>query len=328
MIRRFLTYHPLMKIFSLGLACILWVIIRGEKLTEMTVNIPVKFENLPTGTIMNADVPTSIRLKLRGTKLRMGKMNEDFFTPYVINLEGAKMGHNSHWIYAEDFKIPFGVSINRIQPQNIHVLLSKIITKPVVVEPRVVGNPMPGYSLKSVQINPTQVQIQGDQSQVELISVLGTEEINLDGRSTSFQGDFNVDLRGYRANVLVPTVHVQVEIEEKSGTETILSVPVRWSDTQGEALKKVQARIVPETITMKVTGRLSQVFEIVKNPPSPMLNVKQLSTSLRGGREALISLDLPDVEGMKFEVEPKAVKLIYEQQQQAQPSQPQAAPQP
>ncbi|MEZ4845823.1 MAG: CdaR family protein [Bdellovibrionota bacterium] len=321
-----------MKLFSLALACGLWFVIRGEKLTEMSVNIPVKFENLPAGTIMNSDVPNTIRLKLRGSKLRMAKMNEDFFTPYVINLEGSKMGHNSFGFMPKTSKCHFGVSINRIQPQNIHVLLSKIMTKPVTVEPRIVGNPMPGFSLKSVQINPTQVQIQGDQAQLELINVLGTEEINLDGRSTSFQGDYDVDLRGYRANLLVSTVHVQVEIEEKTGTETILSVPVKWTEAQAEEIKKDGARIQPETVTMKVSGRLTQVFEIVKNPISPTLNAKQLNAALRGNREAVIFLDLPVAEGMKFEVEPKAVKLIYEpkQPEEAQPQeQPQqAAPQP
>ncbi|MCC7459931.1 MAG: YbbR-like domain-containing protein [Proteobacteria bacterium] len=319
MIRRFFTYHPLMKLFSFGLACVMWVIIRGEKLTEMSVNIPVKFENLPAGTIMSGDVPDMIRLKLRGTKLRMGKMDDDFFTPYVINLDGAKMGNNSFWIYAEDFKVPFGVSINRIQPQNIHVLISKTATKPVSVEAKVVGNPMPGFSAKSISVNPTQVQIRGDQAQLDLINVLNTEEINLDGRSTSFQADFPIDLRGYRVNLLTPTVHVTVEIEEKTGTETILSVPVRWTEANGVDMKKDGARCLPETVTMKVTGPLSKVFEIVKNAPSPMLNQRQLNSALRNNREAMIDLDLQAIEGMKLEVEPKAVKLIYEQQQQAEP---------
>jgi YbbR domain-containing protein len=312
MIKRFFMHHPMMKLFSLLLACALWVVIRGEKLVEMSVNIPVKFENLPAGTIMTGDLPDMIRLKLRGTKLRMEKMDDDFFTPYVINLEGARMGNNTYWIYAEDFKIPFGVNINRIQPQIIHVALAKTVTKPVNIEPKISGSPMPGYEVKSMQINPTQAQIRGDQGQLDLIQVLTTEEINLDGRSVSFEGDFAVDLRGYRVSLLTPTAHVTVEIEEKTGSESILNIPIRWTEENAVAMRKANAHIETETASIKVTGPLTKVFEFIKTPPSPMLNQKQLLSALRNRRETMINLDMPAIEGMQFEVEPKAVKLVYD----------------
>jgi len=318
MIRHFFTHHPLMKLFSLFLACGLWVVIRGEKLVEMSVNIPVKFINLPAGSIMTGDVPDMVRLKLRGTKLRMEKMDDDFFTPYVINLEGARMGNNTYWIYAEDFKVPFGVNINRIQPQTIHVNLAQTITKPVNVEAKVSGNPMPGYQVKNILVNPTQVQIRGDQVQLDAIQTLTTEDINLDGRSVSFEGDFTVDLHGLRVSLLTPTVHVSIQIEEKTGSENILNVPIRWTEENGIAMKKAGARIQPETVSIKVTGPLTKVFEFIKTPPSPMLNQKQLLNAIKGRREALINLDMPAIEGMQFEVEPKAVKLIYEAQVQKQ----------
>lgn len=311
MIKRFFTYHPLMKIFSLLFACSLWFVIRGEKLREMSVNIPVRFQNLPAGTIMTGDVPDMIRLKLRGTKMRMAKMDDEFFAPYNINLEAAKMGDNTFWIYSEDFKVPFGVTIDRIMPQLIHITLSKTVIKPVTVEAKTTGNPMPGYVLKSVQVNPSQVQIRGDENQLGLIKLLTTDEINLDGRSSSFEGDFSVDLRGFRVNLLTPTVHVAVAIEEKTGSETILSVPVKWTEQDGVLMKKANAHCQPETVSIKFTGPLSKVFDLVKNPISPALNHKQLAAALRQHREAMIDLDMPTVAGVQFEVEPKAIKLVY-----------------
>ena len=263
---------------------------------------------------MTGDVPDMIRLKLRGTKLRMEKMDDEFFAPYVINLEGAKMGQNTYWIYAEDFKIPFGVNVDRIQPQTIHVTLAKTILKPVNIEPKISGTPMPGYSLKIVTVNPTQVQIRGDQTQLDQIQSLSTQEINLDGRSVTFEDDVPVDLLGYRVGLLTTTVHVKVEIDEKTGTETILGVPVRWTEQNGIMMEKTNAHCQQDSVSIKVTGPLSRVFDLVKNPPSPMLNQKQLTSALKNRREAMISLDMPAVEGVKFEVEPKAVKLIYDAQ--------------
>jgi YbbR domain-containing protein len=310
-VRRFFTEHPLMKLFSLALACGLWFVIRGEKLTEMSVNIPVKFQNLPAGTIMTGDIPDMIRLKLRGTKMRMAKMDDDFFVPYAINLEGAKMGDNTFWIYPEDFKVPFGVNIDRIVPQLIHVVLSKTVMKPVNVEAHIVGTPMPGYSMTSVQISPTQVQIRGDQPQLDVIQTLVTDEINLDGRKSSFEGDFSIDLRGYRVSLLTPMVHVKVDINEKVGSETILAVPIRWTEANAALMNKNSAGCSVISASVKITGPVSKVFELVKDPPSPMLNQKQLISALKQHREALISLDMPKIEGVQFEVEPKVVKLIY-----------------
>lgn len=309
--KRFFTYHPWMKFFSLLFACSLWLVIRAEKQREMSVNIPVRYQNLPAGALMTGEVPDMIRLKLRGTKMRMANMDDEFFAPYNINLEGAKMGLNTFRIYPEDFKVPFGVTIDRIQPQMLHITLSKTVIKPVSVEAKMTGNPMPGYILKSVQVNPSQIQIRGDESQLDTIKDLHTEEINLEGRSASFEGDFSVDIHGYRVNLLTPTVHVMVTIEEKTGSETILSVPIKWTEADGIWMKKTNAQTQPETVSVKITGPLSKVFELVKNPPSPMLSHKQLVSALKNRREAMIGLEMPEMDGVQFEVEPKTIKLIY-----------------
>ena len=79
-------------------------------------------------------------------------------------------------------------------------------------------------------------------------------------------------------------------------------------------MKKLNARIVPEKASVKVSGPLTKVFEFIKTPPSPMLNQKQLHNALRFHREALINLDMPAIDGMQFEVEPKSVKLEYDEQ--------------
>lgn len=311
MIKRFFTYHPMMKLFSLFFAASLWFVIHSEKLREMSVNIPVRFQNLPPGSIMTGEIPDMIRLKLRGNKMRMAKMDDEFFAPYNINLEGAKIGHSTYPIYPEDFKVPFGVSIDRIQPQVIHVTLSKTVIKPVNVEAKMVGTPMPGYMLKSVQVDPSQVQIRGDEIQIEEVKNLTTEEINLDGRSSSFEGDFSIDMRNKRLNLLTPSVHVSVNIEEKTGSETILSVPIKWTEQEGILMKKYNAHPQLESVSIKFTGPLSKVFELVKNPPSPALSHKQLVSALRGRREAMIDLEMAPMDGIQFEVEPKAIKLIY-----------------
>ncbi len=313
MIKRFFTYHPFMKMFSLLLASLLWFAIRTEKHREMNVNIPIRYVNLPSGTTMAGPIPDMIRLKLRGSNLRMAKMDDEFFSPYQINLEDANMGLNTFRIFSEDFKVPFGVTIDRIQPATIHVDLAKSIIKAVPIDAKIVGHPAPGFAFKSKKVSPMEVQIRSYPAQLDMIQSLRTEEIPLDGKNRSFEGDFKVDTRGLNVAVLNSSVHVVVEIEEKKGTETILSIPIRWSDQDGILLKKSNAHFVPDTVSIKITGPSSKVFDLVKTPPSPMVSHKQVVSALKQRKEALIRVDLPKINSIQFEVEPRTVKLVYGQ---------------
>jgi YbbR domain-containing protein len=215
MMRSIFTSHPLMKLLSLLLALALWIFVRGEKQKELNVNIPVKYQNLPTGMMMVGDYPDMIKLKLRGPKSRMAKLDDKFFTTYIIDLDGIKPGQNPYWIYAEDFKVPFGISVDRIQPQSFQINVAKSSYKSVPVTANLVGEPLEGYVVKSVKVDPPQVQIRSYNDLLNRISAFKTVSIDLEGRSRSFEGDFDIDRGKYKVTLMAEKVHVVVEIESK-----------------------------------------------------------------------------------------------------------------
>ena len=271
----------------------------------------MKYLNVPAGMLVTGDIPDMIRLKIRGSKMRLAKINEEFFAPYQINLEGATTGKNIYRIYSDDFKVPFGVNVDRVQPAAINVTLDKSIFKTITINPNITGAPAPGYVFKIARVKPSEVQIQSYAALLNQVDSLGTEEINLSGRHKSFEGDYKVDTKGFNVSLLNQTVHVSVEIDEKKGSDTVLSVPIRWQDSDAVLMNRAGGKIQPDTVSIKITGATSKVFDLVKNPPTPGLNRKEFLASLKQRKDASIHVELPPIDGIDFEVEPSTVKLIY-----------------
>ena len=203
-----------MKLVSLLLAALLWFTIRADRQQAMTFRIPLQYQNLPEGTMITEDVPGNIRVRLRGSKMKMANMGEEFFAPYVVNLEEAKIGDNARRVYRSDFKVPFGVNIVEIKPEILQFNLGKALTKVVPVEPKIVGFPAKGYRLKSVDVSPSEVQIRSHLSQLDSIQKLYTEEINLEGRRRSFDGRYKLNTLDFDIMTFNEKVGISFEIEK------------------------------------------------------------------------------------------------------------------
>lgn len=300
-----------MKIFSICLAILFWFIIRNEKQKEITVNIPVRYQSIPEGLVMSESPVDMVRVKLRGSKTRLSKMDDEFFSPYQINMEGAVSGKNTFRLYPEDFKVPFGVTIDRIQPAVININMEKLALRTVPIKPKLVGQPPAGFVVKSVRAVPFELQVQSFESQLKQIDSFSTEPIQLAGHQKSFDGDFKIESKGFKLSANDQIVKVFVEIEEKKDVKTISSVPIHVSSQDQAMIKKLKASLSPTIVNIKATGPESRLEYLSKNPPQVMLDRKQLSAALKSKKDSKIDVEMNKVEGVQFELEPSVVKLVY-----------------
>lgn len=311
MIKRIFTDHPIMKMISICLAVLFWFVIRNEKQRELTVNIPVRYQNIPEGLIVTENPIDMIKLKLRGSKTRLAKMDDEFFSPYQINLEASVPGKNTFRVYPEDFKVPFGVVIDRIQPQIINLTMERLALKIIPIKPKTIGQPAQGYVVKTIRTIPSEIQLQSYDSQLKKIESFSTEPIQLSGHQKTFEGEFKIDSKGIVLGSNEQMVKVSVEIEEQRQSQTISSVPIRLG-TQDEALmKKLRITFVPSTVSVRVSGPESRVAYLQKNPPQVIVNRKQWIAAIKSKKDSKIQLEVNKVEGVQLDIEPSAVKLVY-----------------
>ncbi len=175
------------KILSLTAAIVLFLFYRVNTLDERFFSVKLEVR-VPADYTVAAPHPQSARITLRG--------EEDLIYPILENDIVAYVDltiHESEGVFRAPVKVQKqGTALDvepleiRVEPPEITVTLEREIQKSVVVVPRVTGNPARGYELARFTLTPSDVEVKGAASHVEPITEVLTEEIDLSGRSESF----------------------------------------------------------------------------------------------------------------------------------------------
>jgi YbbR domain-containing protein len=90
------------------------------------------------------------------------------------------------------------------------VKLDETVTKVVPVKPSITGMPETGFHIKSVDVEPRNMVIQGLRSEVRKINEIGTDTIDISGAKTSQTQEVNIDAAG--ANIKPEKDRVRVTV--------------------------------------------------------------------------------------------------------------------
>lgn len=303
--RAFFTKNPLMKLLALSLSMALWWFVRSERQNEKTVDVPVSYTSPPKELIFASDLQKTIRLRLRGPQSKLTKVDEDYFSSHVVNLSNAVPGQNSFWLYEDDFRLPFGVYVTQIYPQAIRVALKPRRIGTIEIKPRFRGELPPGMEISNVKVTPSSVSFESYQDELDKIKFFQTEPIMLTNRTQSFDGEYRIDTKAHQGVLVTNNVKVEVALVEKEISETIPAVPLEL----GPAYEDIV--IEPDSVSIKVSGPLSRVLTVVKQPPKPFFNASELSSLVRKQKDAQIKVQMPNVEGVTLTVSPESVWVRF-----------------
>ena len=170
-----------LKTSALLLAVLVWAIISGQEKTysEKTLKIPIEIINVsPNMEVVNLQ-PEEARVSLKGTANLISEIRPENM---AIKIDLKNINESSKLNYfAEDYlEIPQGIQIISIHPKMIEVYVEEFDTKEVPVKIRFRGQLKKPLKMKEAKVIPDRVTIIGYKSQLSNITVVLTEEVNLD----------------------------------------------------------------------------------------------------------------------------------------------------
>ena len=174
-----------LKLFSLGLAFALWLVVAGEQRVEHALSVPLKLTQLPEKMALINDPAGFVTVKLRGPKSLVTALAPD---EVDLNLELSRLkeGENQVPIRAEQFGLPRGVEVLQISPSRVRLVLEPVVEREVRVAARVEGAPAPGYYLNRIVVRPDRVKVVGPRSEVNRVARVYTSAVSIEGRSRDF----------------------------------------------------------------------------------------------------------------------------------------------
>jgi DNA integrity scanning protein DisA with diadenylate cyclase activity len=115
------------KLGALVLVTVAWLILAAQQQISINTTAPVRYSNLPGELIVDRDSTSNVILTLAGRRHRIeGLKNHD--THVLVDLNKLAVGE--HWmkISRKNLALPAGIKVDRINPQEIAVILRPLTT--------------------------------------------------------------------------------------------------------------------------------------------------------------------------------------------------------
>lgn len=191
--RRLIAKEWLPCLISLVLAVILWYNVGGEKTVDTNVMIPVEVINLPRELVISNQFKRQIEVTVNGPRSLILALENQQITRQ-IDLSDATPGTKVVTNEVGSIDFPRGIDVLRIQPSSIILSLDKLVQRTFPINPVTTGQPMIGYILKRLIMDPEVVSITGPETMLGNYEVLRTKVINIAGLNKSIQTQVPLDL--------------------------------------------------------------------------------------------------------------------------------------
>jgi len=190
-----------LKVVSVVLAALIWLVVSGEQIVERGFRIPLEFSNLPAGLELASDAPTVVDVRVRGSSGALSRLTPGELVA-ILDLRQAKTGQRLFHMTGGDVRAPFGVDVVLVTPSSLAITFEPSASKQVTVAPVVEGQPAAGFEVRQVTSDPAIVLVSGPTTAVRATAEAITEPISVAGASSTVTEVVNV-------GVSDPAVHLR-----------------------------------------------------------------------------------------------------------------------
>ena len=178
--------NPGLKLFALAAALLLWFLVKGGQPADRMVSARIEFRDLPRGLVLVSRSDGPVLLRLQGPRRLLNAMALD---EVAVSLAARELreGNNVIPLAAADILgAPRGVEVVEVSPRSLRLQVDAVVQREVQVQPRIEGDPRPGFVVRRVQFEPHAVKIAGPRSEVRGNTQAFTLPVSVAGRSEGF----------------------------------------------------------------------------------------------------------------------------------------------
>lgn len=216
MIKKVFFGNLALKVSAVILAVILWIFVISKGQTEMSLNVPIEYSNIPAGLEIARHAAKSASVVIR-THESLSKTIRQENVQVFVDVSRAKKGEGIFSLKKDDVKLPYPATILKIDPATVKIVFEETVSKIVSIRPLVTGSPENGYYVRSIEINPKEAEIEGAKSEVRKIGFLRTEQIDITGFTEDFRQEVGLETPNGSIRSKVERVDVHIRIARRSG---------------------------------------------------------------------------------------------------------------
>ena len=293
--------HAGLKLLSLGLAVLLWLVVSGEETVERGLRVPLELQQFPQDLELDGVPPANVEVRVRGASGALSRLSTGDVVA-VLDVHGAQAGRRIFHMTPEHVRVPFGVEVVQVNPASVVLAFERSASRQVPVVPTVEGKPAPGFVLGRMTADPETVEVVGPQSAVKRATEALTEPISVAGarepvRETVTVGFLDPSLRLRTPRAAVVTVQILPAPAER----TVRDLPVRFRNLA----PNLAAEAVPAIAAVALRGSR----ELLSRVEPGDINVDVDLTGLGAGQYTLAARADVAKEAGVMRVDPPTIQV-------------------
>ncbi len=299
--RAALTANWPLKVTSLFLAVLLWIVAAAEEPSSLVAQVALLVQPPPGRTIERAPSNVSVLfvgsgrelLRLSATPLTLTRILPDTLTAHDVTLELAPA----------DIALPRGlkVQVQDVQPRHVTVVLDSLYQRIVPVRAAVRVHAESGFALVGpITVVPATVRVTGPESLVRGIGEVSTIPVEFTRAQGPLDQQIAIDTASLGGLRIFPAeVSIQVDLEREA-TREFPAVPVRLSAAAARI-----ASLERDSVAVLVHGPSARISAL---SPESLLVVVDGSGDEQAGRRAALRVLAPA--GVTAHAQPDSLRLL------------------
>ncbi len=200
-----------LKALALVLACFLWWYVAGEKAVQIGIAVPLEIRNIPPGMAVTNKVDRTVDVRLEGPPSVVNNLTPKDLS-VTVDLSSAKPGRDTIRFGPKSFSPPPGVTVLRVYPSSVDVVLEVVERRRIPVVARIGGGPEVRDRIAETVVDPPALEVEALPAEFSRIRTLQTEEVVPEVTRGVYTARVRVDLEEGRATIVgSPTVRVTLK---------------------------------------------------------------------------------------------------------------------
>jgi YbbR domain-containing protein len=219
-------HHLGLKLISLALAFLLWLVVSGEQVGERALRVPLEFTNLPAELELVGDAPDLVEVRVRASAGTVSRISAGDLVA-VVDLRTARPGRRLFHVTADDVRRPTGVEVVQVNPSSVAITFEQSARRAVPVVPTIEGEPADGFVVGTVTANPPTVEVAGPASALRQLTQAVTDPVSVDGASGPVEEVVTIGVTNPLLRLQTPqNARVNIEVLPTPAEWTVSRIPI------------------------------------------------------------------------------------------------------
>lgn len=178
MLRRWLTNNLHLKLISLTLTFVLYLLVAGDRTRQRTWQVDLEVIDIPSGWVL-LDAPEPVTVTVQGSARAFSRLGAEGVRVWPIG--PLSPGQRIWSLRPEDLSLPTGLSVVSISPPEVPLQLETRVAQTVQIQVALRGSVPSGYELLSTRVNPERLSVTAPASYFPDLRAIDTETLDISG---------------------------------------------------------------------------------------------------------------------------------------------------